>query len=906
MARTFSSKEAKELLQSHNELQEKLNVYCKMFNDKKQETINYIKTMNLQEIFSQYMLKSILKRSDTIISPEINQLISKLYLYKRDDEIIGGVASIRDKQGTEIKEKMQFLSAHGISNIRWVFTTKSSKEETEKVFYELKNALSGSYAWNILLIEGKINDKKEYSEKDVMTDFEINREKYYSILLALDLERVCSIGNIEIIKRLIDKYTIIKDEISLIEQEIDLEKQKEIIKEVIKKTIEDEVEYRLQAMPIEELNNFGNSIRVKTLRNAGYTNIGSVFKESWNRISSIYGISDYATGVIKKIANEYAEEIRSSIKIRLNYDKKTEDSTELVYNIYKYCRQKNAKSGIDSFKSEYQDVENDLETMRNQGESCRFFFLNSNEKQKIIKLFYSLTDRYEKKYKDSISEYKKIIESISQISEKDAWDDYNKNSIIYYNIIEELVPGVLGNDDENYGLSENLSNEVQAEKISLDGLYCELRRYQTLGVKYILHQKKVLLGDEMGLGKTIQAMACMISLRNAGKKYFMVVCPASVLINWCKEISIKSDLEVTKIHGKDKKYAFEYWKKHGGVAVTTYETTAYCIEQGYFRLDMLIVDEAHYIKNPNARRSINIKEIDKYTERMLFMTGTALENKVREMIELIYILQPQIAKDLLRIANISYAKQFREKIAPVYYRRKRENVLTELPDLIENDEWCVMSPQEESIYESTVYNKNFSDIRRVSWNVSNLRYSSKASRLKEIVEDAKEDGRKVIVFSFYLDTIKKIQILLGESCVHPINGSVSVKRRQEIIDEFDNAEAGAVLPAQILSAGTGLNIQSASVVVICEPQFKPSIENQAISRAYRMGQARNVHVHRLLCERTVDERLRELLNSKQYIFDTFADKSVAAERTMEVDEKSFGKIVEEEIERINEKRKKRA
>ena len=276
------------------------------------------------------------------------------------------------------------------------------------------------------------------------------------------------------------------------------------------------------------------------------------------------------------------------------------------------------------------------------------------------------------------------------------------------------------------------------------------------------------------------------------------------------------------------------------------------------------------------------------------------------MIELIYILQPQIAKDLLRIANISYAKQFREKIAPVYYRRKRENVLTELPDLIENDEWCVMSPQEESIYESTVYNKNFSDIRRVSWNVSNLRYSSKASRLKEIVEDAKEDGRKVIVFSFYLDTIKKIQILLGESCVHPINGSVSVKRRQEIIDEFDNAEAGAVLPAQILSAGTGLNIQSASVVVICEPQFKPSIENQAISRAYRMGQARNVHVHRLLCERTVDERLRELLNSKQYIFDTFADKSVAAERTMEVDEKSFGKIVEEEIERINEKRKKRA
>lgn len=246
-------------------------------------------------------------------------------MYKRDAEVIGDVASVRDKQGADIKEKMKFLSVHRISNIRWFFATKSSKEETEKVFYELKNALSGSYASDILLIEEKINNKKECSEKDIMADFETNREKYYSILLALDLERVCSIGNIEIIKRLIDKYTIIKDKLDLIEQEIDLEKQKEQIKEVIKKIIEHEVEYRLQAIPIEELNNFGNSIRIKTLRNAGYTNIGSVFKESWNRISSIYGISDYATGVIKRIANiSYAKQFREKIA-PVYYRRKRED-----------------------------------------------------------------------------------------------------------------------------------------------------------------------------------------------------------------------------------------------------------------------------------------------------------------------------------------------------------------------------------------------------------------------------------------------------------------------------------------------------------------------------------------------------------------------------------------------------
>ena len=128
-------------------------------------------------------------------------------------------------------------------------------------------------------------------------------------------------------------------------------------------------------------------------------------------------------------------------------------------------------------------------------------------------------------------------------------------------------------------------------------------------------------------------------------------------------------------------------------------------------------------------------------------------------------------------------------------------------------------------------------------------------------------------------------------------------RRQEIIDSFDKAPAGSVLLAQIQSGGTGLNIQSASVVVICEPQFKPSIENQAISRAYRMGQARNVLVYRLLCVNTIDEKITELLEHKQDIFNAFADKSVAAEQNeiqnVEVDEKNWGQLIQEEIDLIN-------
>lgn len=127
-------------------------------------------------------------------------------------------------------------------------------------------------------------------------------------------------------------------------------------------------------------------------------------------------------------------------------------------------------------------------------------------------------------------------------------------------------------------------------------------------------------------------------------------------------------------------------------------------------------------------------------------------------------------------------------------------------------------------------------------------------------------------------------------------------RRQEIIDDFDNAPAGKVLISQIIAGGTGLNIQSASVVIFCEPQLKPSIENQAIARAYRMGQARNVLVYRLLCENTIDERITEMLAEKQAIFNAFADKSVAADN-VEVDVKSLGNIIKEEIDRINRTRK---
>ena len=531
----------------------------------------------------------------------------------------------------------------------------------------------------------------------------------------------------------------------------------------------------------------------------------------------------------------------------------------------------------------------------------RWFFSSKAKKEKAIEAFNLLTSLKDNEYGRNVGTQLDVADKIKRTQGSDAWQDFSNNSVRYFNDLEDINPGVLGNDDSVYGLPEDLAREIQEECFFPDGLLCELRRYQEWGVKYILHQERVLLGDEMGLGKTVQAIATMVPLRNTGGTHFIVVCPASVITNWCREIRKMSLLSVTKVHGAGRKAALESWIKTGGVAVTTYETVAYCKLPDDFKFKLLVVDEAHYIKNPGARRSINVKNLSVYAERLLFMTGTALENKVDEMISLIRILQPEIASKVQGMVFMASAPQFREAVSPVYYRRKREDVLTELPELIESREWCTLTRNEETFYEQAVLSKNYAEARRVSWNVDDLKDSSKAARLLELIDEAKSDGRKVIVFSFFRDTLRKVSMLLGDLCMNPINGSVTPQRRQEIIDEFDKAPAGTVLLAQIQAGGTGLNIQSASVVILCEPQFKPSIENQAISRAYRMGQTRNVLVYRLLCENTVDEKIMSTLESKQAIFDAFADKSMAAMASCDLDERTFGNIIEEEIDRINAK-----
>ena len=137
--------------------------------------------------------------------------------------------------------------------------------------------------------------------------------------------------------------------------------------------------------------------------------------------------------------------------------------------------------------------------------------------------------------------------------------------------------------------------------------------------------------------------------------------------------------------------------------------------------------------------------------------------------------------------------------------------------------------------------------------------------------------------------------------MEPITGDIAPQRRQEIVDEFGKAPDGAVLVSQVQAGGTGLNIQSASVIIFCEPQIKPSIENQAIGRAYRMGQVRDVLVYRLLADNTIDERIVEILQDKQQQFDQFAEESVVGEESLKPGAAAWiSKLLEEEKKRLEE------
>lgn len=485
------------------------------------------------------------------------------------------------------------------------------------------------------------------------------------------------------------------------------------------------------------------------------------------------------------------------------------------------------------------------------------------------------------------------------ITAEDAQARFASDPARYLSLLDSRVGSLHGAVGD---LDSDIVERIEAIDLDTSLLSVTLRRYQAFGAQFVLAQNRVILGDDMGLGKTIQALAVMSHLAAQASHLgavwrFLVVAPASVLVNWEREVAGKSDLPVHVLHGSRDPGAVDAWHAHGGVAVTTFEHTAKLDVRA--SVDLIVIDEAHYVKNPQAQRTQRIAELVTSATRAMMMTGTPIENRASEFVDLISMINPNLGASLVESTVIVNPAAFRRIAAPVYLRRNADDVLTELPARIEIDEWEEMTEHDQHAYRQALVEGNFMAIRRAGFAAAGMNRSAKLTRLRELVDEARSGGHKVIVYSYFLEVLDVVVGSLSEPVFGPLTGAMRPGARQELVDAFTAAPPGAVLVAQVIAGGVGLNIQAASVVILCEPQLKPSTENQAIARAHRMGQLKPVQVHRLLNPDSIDERIEELLQEKASVFADYArDSDLALAADGAIDSRVALRLIQGERDRL--------
>ena len=660
----------------------------------------------------------------------------------------------------------------------------------------------------------------------------------------------------------------------------------------------------LSGISTEELKNAKAGIRVSALQEAGFTDFGKLAEATDYDLMSVDGIGEKQIETIRSIVTEFANSLSSKVSIRLEADENSGDNADLITSLSRFKSCEKVRTEASPSATQLNNFSEKIRNTKTIGNSVHWIFSGSNTKQNTLLLADEMYAFYDSPLFDSlVKSLDRYHESVN-ITASSAMQDYEKNSADFYALLEGIGASS-GNKPFLYdSIPSALASEIDETELDLLHFNGNLRAYQAFGAKYILHQKKVLLGDEMGLGKTIQAIAAMSHINLSGEKcFFLVVCPASVLVNWAREIRKFSDIPSIILHGQTLEDAFSKWQECGGAAITNYESMGKIVDRidNHMHLSMLVIDEAHYIKNPDAKRTMYIRRLDNESERILMMTGTPLENRVEEMCSLIDFVRPDMTKEVRSLAHISYLPEFKEKLSPVYLRRTRQQVLQELPPIDVEDEWCLMTDEDRDAYVSAVVNGSFADMRRVSFLQDDIGTSAKAARLLELCSEARDEGRKIVVFSFFRETISKLSSLLGDSCIGVITGETAIDKRQSIVDAFGSAPSGSVLVCQIQAGGVGLNIQSASIVIFAEPQIKPSLTMQALSRVYRMGQVKNVLVYHLLCPDTVDEKMMDILSEKQFQFDSFADESAIADAyENKMDNEWIKRLIEEESEKYSD------
>jgi SNF2 family DNA or RNA helicase len=458
-------------------------------------------------------------------------------------------------------------------------------------------------------------------------------------------------------------------------------------------------------------------------------------------------------------------------------------------------------------------------------------------------------------------------------SDDSIWNDYQERAVAYNGLLVAIAE-LDGDAVAGHGhIPSEIAERIDTHELDTSLLAVSLRGYQAFGARFALTQGRAILGDEMGLGKTIEALAAIGHLHAHGATHSLVICPASVLVNWAHEIERHSRLQAFRLHGVDRQRNLNAWMRRGGVGVVTYDSLRSIVVPDELVVALLVADEAHYVKNPETKRTQATLRHIRAVDRVLLLTGTPMENRLAEFRNLVGHIRPDLAARMEPGAGLVGADAFRAAAADVYLRRNQSDVLEELPPRIDNDEWVEPTSADRRAYARAVASGSFMAMRRAAFQAAAFGESAKLHRLVEIVDEAADNGRKTVVFSSFLGVLQAVEQALDGRFAGRLTGSLDPSARQALVDEFSDSPEPLVLVSQIQAGGVGLNIQAASVVVLTEPQWKPSIEDQAVARLHRLGQLRPVHVHRLLTEDSVDQRMLEILTAKRQLFDEYVRMS---------------------------------
>ncbi|MET9707301.1 DEAD/DEAH box helicase [Streptomyces griseus] len=678
------------------------------------------------------------------------------------------------------------------------------------------------------------------------------------------------------------------------------------VRSVLDPVLDSLVNRELAAIPVSRLKDVTEGrLRLGALEQAGFGTVGQVHGTGRYELRQIPGVGAHTADQALAAAGQIAHAVRDTVSVRIDVDAPDDTSTALVVALHRLVEAgADVRRAVDAARRLTERLDPLVAAAGPAGSRLRMLFTGrearARAREAVDGVRAAVAEAVERELPVLFAQVSADLLR-APASSAEAWVDFELRSAEYYSLLAELSGSGPDRDAAEGFLPAGIADRVRALRLDDTCLRVSLRGYQAFGARFALAQKRVVIGDEMGLGKTVQAIAALAHLAAHGESHFLVVCPASVLINWTREIRARSTLREVPVHGAERTGAFADWRENGGVAVTTFDAlhllpgAADSVRPG-----MLVVDEAHFVKNPAARRSRAVAGWAERVERVLFLTGTPMENRVEEFRSLVRQLRPELAPSVSGTHGAAGSRAFRRAVAPAYLRRNQADVLAELPALVQVDEWEELGAEDREAYREAVASGRFLRMRRAAYAVPEA--SAKLGRLRELVDEASESGLKVVVFSYFREVLATVGEALGPDAFGPLSGSVAPARRQELVDAFSAVDGHAVLLSQIQAGGTGLNMQAASVVILCEPQIKPTLEHQAVARAHRMGQVRPVQVHRLLATDSVDQRLVELLARKDRLFDAYARRSDLAETTpdaVDVSDAELARaIVEEEQRRL--------